>query len=355
MSICNLARPEIRQMRPYDAPTIATSWSRLNANEAAEFPYQLSGSGDVNRYPEMRPHKLSEAIAECFGITANCVCPTRGSSEGIDLLIRTFCRAYTDNIVILPPTFEMYSVYARMQAAEVREVPLLSEDDFKIDWSGIESACDDNTHLIFFCSPNNPSGSLVDPEALIEFANRRGNRSIIVVDEAYVEFSGRESLIAQIGKIENLVVLRTFSKAFALAGARCGAVVSTPEITKLISAMMSPYAISAPVTEIMLEALQPNNQNAARKQISRIVAARDALAKELAKIDQITRVWASFTNFLLVKFASSSIVCRSLEKQKIMIREFQGVATLENCARITVGSTSENDRLLNALRSIGAT
>ena len=161
MSIRDLARSEIRDLVPYDVPEVRADCLSLNANEAPLSPYQSFAADNINRYPELRPRSLRRAFSALYEIPVERICPVRGSSEGIDLIVRTFCRAYSDNVVVLPPTFDMYAAYAAMQAAEVRYAPLLCDPEFSVDWQAVEDQCNDNTRVVFLCSPNNPTGNLI--------------------------------------------------------------------------------------------------------------------------------------------------------------------------------------------------
>lgn len=353
MSICDIARPEIRHLLPYDAKPPAAGVTRLNANEAPASPYTSALPAHGNRYPELRPRSLQAALARLFDINNQNLCPTRGSSEGIDLLVRTFCRAYRDNVVILPPTFEMYAAYANMQAADVRAAPLLAAQDFAVDWQALADQCDENTRIIFLCSPNNPTGNLIPREEILEFANSRKGKSIVVVDEAYVEFSGQASLASEIDQLENLVILRTLSKAYALAGARCGAILASDAVIEIVSTLMSPYAISAPVTSLVLSALQEENRAAAERQIESIIQERNRLQNSLGNLEIIERVWPSMANFVLVRVSRPEIARGVLSDRQVAIREFNNIESLRNCSRITVGAPDENNRLIEALSVCG--
>ena len=354
MSICDLARPEIRELVPYDARPPAMESIRLNANEAPVSPYSSLDSADSNRYPELRPRSLQSALATLYGVDQNNLCPTRGSSEGIDLLVRAFCRAYRDNVVILPPTFEMYSAYAAMQAADVRSAPLNMDRGFAVDWQALADQCDENTRIVFLCSPNNPTGNIIPRNEILEFAESRAGKTIVIVDEAYIEFSGRTSLSSEINNLDNLVVLRTLSKAYALAGARCGAVLACDQVVELMTALMSPYALSTPVTQLVLAALEPDNHAAAEEQIAATKQERDKLRTRLGKLDVVDRVWPGYANFLLVRFTQPERVRDALAGQNVLIRGFNGVNSLQDCARITIGMPDENNRLVAALTSCGS-
>lgn len=351
MSICDIAREEIRALVPYDADPPDSDFVNLNANEAPTFPYDAQLAGTQNRYPELRPRSLQSALADLFGIDIKKLCPVRGSSEGIDLLIRAFCRAYRDNVVVLPPTFDMYAAYANMQGAEVRTAPLSVERDFAVDWALLDDQCDENTRMVFVCSPNNPTGNLIPKSEILEFTRSRAGKSVVVVDEAYIEFSGCPSLASEIDRHDNLVILRTLSKAYALAGARCGAVLADDAVIDLISALTSPYAISTPVTRLVLTALQGSNRDAAERQIADIVTERNQLSTRLEQLDCIDRVWPSFANFVLAQFKNADVAGDKLAAAKLTVRQFANNECLRNCARITVGTAEENNRLIDALGS----
>lgn len=349
MSVLELARPEIRDLVPYSSPSPPKGFIRLNANESTVLPYSDIPGDEANRYPEMQPLEIRTVLAELFGVEEEMLCPTRGSSEGIDLLIRTFCRAYTDNILVLPPTFEMYAAYARMHAADVREVPLQVDRDFSVDWSALRDACDDNTKVVFFCSPNNPTGNSMQSQDLLVFAQQMRDKAVVVVDEAYIEFSGSPSLAVSIKDNDNLVVLRTLSKAWALAGARCGAVLGDPALIRMVAAMMSPYAISGAVTQQIRSALSNANRKLAEVQISNTISERDRLCRLLEKSRAITRVWPSRANFILAEATNSRDLSAALAEHRVIVRQFPAGSPLQGLSRITIGTAAENNQLLSAV------
>jgi histidinol-phosphate aminotransferase len=300
----------------------------------------------LNRYPEIRPRLLQERLAERYGVTPECLLVTRGSSEAIDLLLRAFCRPGIDNVVVTPPTFSMYRVYAEIQGAAVRQVPLLAGNDFGLDLGAVVESCDERTKLIFACSPNNPTGNLIPAADLIELAEARRGRSLLVLDEAYVEFSGEESLAARSDLPDNVVVLRTLSKALALAGARCGVAIGCERLVRLLNGILAPYALATPVIDCVLAALGQRNELEAQQACRDIVQERERLAGALARNRQVARVWPSRANFLLVKFHNLARTQDMLRSHGLLIRDFPDDGALVNCARITVGSRTENDQLL---------
>ncbi len=345
----SLARPEIAALRPYVTAVQKSGTLRLNANEAPAAPLD----NGLNRYPPIRPFGLQARLATLFGVAASNLLVTRGSSEAIDLLIRTFCRAYTDDIVITPPSFSMYPVYARMQGAGVIEAPLDPADGFRLDTDALLAACTDNSKLIFICSPNNPTGTSVPLASIETLLRERAGRSLIVVDEAYIEFSNAASLITALERHDNLVVLRTLSKAWGLAGSRCGAVAADAHVIDLLARMLPPYAFSSPTTERVLESLSDVALERARGRIAAIVAERERLRTALPALGCVRTVWPSDSNFLLVRFDDLAAVQAHLEQHGILIRAFDGNPVLAQCARITVGTRAENERLLAALGTRG--
>lgn len=346
MTIQALARPEIRSLQPYFTALQQSGTVRLNANEAPWEPRVNGRASSLNRYPEVRPLLLQRRLAERYGVTQDQLLVTRGSSEAIDLLLRAFCRSGIDNVVVTPPTFSMYRIYADIQGAGVKSVPLTAENDFELEVDEVLAACDANTKLIFVCSPNNPTGNLVPIADLVALAQARKGQSLIVVDEAYIEFSGSESVAALTGVHDNLVVLRTLSKALALAGARCGAVVGSRCLTGLLNGILAPYALATPVIDCVLDALGAESEHAARRACAHIVRERERLSQALGQNHRVVKVWPSRANFLLVKFRSLTAVQEKLRANGVLIRDFGAETGLDNCARITVGSCDENDRLL---------
>ena len=342
MSIENLARPEIRDLRVYETSVQSNGAIRLHANESS---WMWDGDADsLNRYPEPRPGTLQSCLAERFGVSDENLLATRGSSEAIDLLIRSFCRAGEDNIVISPPTFVMYKVFAQIQGAEVISCPLMPENDFGIDVDSLLNRVTANSKLIFLCSPNNPTGNIVSEPDIVRLLEARKDQSIIVVDEAYIEFSGANTAATLIGNYDNLVVLRTLSKALALAGARCGAVIGNPAIIRMLNAVLAPYALATPVVDCVLRALSSDDLTKSELRIAETIREREHLLETLAESAYVKKVWPSQANFLLVHFHDLDSVQKRLKTERILIRDIS-----DDLARITVGSADENKRLLAAL------
>ena len=353
MTIANIARPEIRALKPYEAAIQVDDTIRLNANEA---PWNSSGDRfrrPLNRYPEIRPAGLRSALADRYGCEVDNLLVTRGSSEAIDLLLRVFCDAGRDNVVTSRPTFSMYRHYAKIQGAELREVELTADNDFVLDPDVLLDACDDATRLVFLCSPNNPTGTLMSRRDLLKVLDARRDSSAVVVDEAYIEFADQASVIELLDEYENLIVLRTLSKALAFAGARCGAVIGPREVIDMLNAVQAPYALATPVVECVENALQTECLNEADRWVSRIIAERKRLTDAIGGMPFVRRVWPSAANFFLIEVDNAAKLMRESNSDKVLLRYFGG--TLADCVRITVGTPTENDRLLQVLAAVGRT
>ena len=350
MSIAELARAELRALQPYRAAQQVESTIRLNANEAPWSSCADRFRRPLNRYPEIRPGSLAQALGAYFACDPSRLLVTRGISEAIDLLIRAFCREGIDNIVTTTPTFSMYGHYATVQGAAQRTVETLPEDDFEIDVDAVLEACDEKTRLIFICSPNNPTGTLVSRPALLDLLARRGDRSAIVVDEAYIEFSGEPSAVELLDRHPNLVVLRTLSKALAFAGARCGTVMGPVEVIRILNAIQAPYAMSTPVVECVEDALRSSVIDEAQGRIAEIMAERERLMTAMTSFHFVETVWPSAANFFLLRVDKGDAVIRRARDNGILLRDFGD--SLPNCVRVTVGSEAENDRLLELFAEI---
>jgi histidinol-phosphate aminotransferase len=342
------ARPDIRALTPYSHAAWEPSLERMHANE---LPWRVTGdisAAGLNRYPEPQPPQLVQGLARLYGVRTEQLLVGRGSDEAIDLLLRVFCRAGTDNIIHCPPTFGMYGVAARIQGAEVRAVPLCADAGFTLDQAGILAAADDNTKLVFVCSPNNPTASAVPPAQLLDLARQLAPRALLVVDEAYIDFADVPSLCPQLDEAPNLAILRTLSKAHGLAGARVGSLLAAPEIIALARKVIPPYAISELTVEAVIPLLQPPAIAAMRVRIAEIRAERARLAAGLKRLPLITRVWPSDANFLLVDCRDADEVLTRARRARLIIRDVRQSA-LPFSLRISVGTPEQNSRLLESL------
>ncbi len=353
MSVLDLARPEIRAMQPYSSARMEASGGvvLLNANESSWAP-----PGDdalhSNRYPDPQPPALIEALATLYGVRPSQVLVGRGSDEAIDLLVRAFCRAGQDAIAIQPPTFGMYAVCARIQNAAVVEIPLA--EDFSLDVDAVLAALTPAVKLVFVCAPNNPTGQRVTQEQVERLAEALSGRALLVVDEAYVEFADQASMAPLIDHYENLAVLRTLSKAWALAGARIGTLLAGEEVIGLLRRIIAPYPLPRPCVALALEALSPQGQVEARRHVAIVREQRERMATALAALSGVREVLPSQANFLAVRLDDPASVFQRLLGAGIVVRDVRRYPRLGDALRITIGTAEENDCVLAVLQDIYA-
>lgn len=343
-----LARPDILALKVYEHAAWRPELERLHANELPWSPSGGDARHGVNRYPEPQPRLLIERLAELYAVAPDTVLVGRGSDEAIDLLCRAFCRAGEDAVLVCPPTFGMYSVSARIQGATVYSVPLNMEHGFALDVSQLLDRCTADTRLVFLCSPNNPTGNLLDESAILHIARSLAGRAIVVVDEAYLEFSERASLTRLIGELPNLAVLRTLSKAYGLAGARCGTLIADPEIIRLLRRIIPPYAIPTLTQDAVLARLTSYALDAGRLQVATVLAERARLLHSLPRLARVTRVWPSSANFILAEFADAGAALELGCRAGLLVRDARAYPGLGRALRVTVGTPEQNSRLLEA-------
>ena len=347
-SVLDLARPELVALRPYQPGAWEPGMTRLNANESAwRLPSDPTERG-LNVYPPPRPESLRTALAEYYGIERERLLVTRGSSEAIDVLIRGFCRAGIDSILVTPPSFDMYRVYATIQGANIQSAPLGESFEFDID--RVLATVDESTRIVFVCSPNNPTGTIAGRDALAQLAVALQGRALLVVDAAYQDYADDQGLDALLSHYEHVVVLRTLSKFVALAGARCGAVLGAPAVIDFLEKVLPPYTFPTPSIEIVSAALEPKSLAVARQRIAETCAERMRLAQELLKLDSVVEVVPSQANFLLVRVRDRAAFTQQAHAGGVLVRSFAGEPTLVDCVRITIGRPEDNDKLLVALR-----
>ena len=346
--LISLARPEIRALEPYASArkTAGDDGLLLNANENP-WPPAARPDSRLNRYPEPQPAELRQRLSDYCGVAPASLLITRGSDEGIDLLVRTFCRPGRDAVSVCPPCFALYALSARIQGAPVHSVPLVAEaEGHVIDEAGLAAAA---ARLTFLCSPNNPTGDEVPADGLERLVTAARGRGLVVVDEAYLEFSGRESFAGLLDRWPNLVVLRTLSKAFGLAGCRLGVVLAHPEVIDLLGRVIPPYPLPAPAVEAGLEALGPEGIREMRRQVAEIMAGKAELVAGLQAHPGIHRVWPGAANFVLAGAADGPALVAAAGDAGIRLRDVSDQPGLENGVRITLGRPAENRRLLEFL------
>lgn len=346
-SVLDLARPDILQLQPYQHAAWDPSLERLHANE---MPWRAQGDNTragLNRYPEPQPKALVQRMAQLYDVPAANVLVGRGSDEAIDLLVRAFCRAGQDSVVITPPTFGFYKVAARIQGAGVIEVPL-SRDGFTLDAEAVVEA-GLRAKIVFLCSPNNPTGNLLDEAAMLRVCEKLAGRALVVLDEAYVEFSGQPSWTDRLMAQPNLVILRTLSKAYALAGARLGTLVAGTDVVGLLKRIIPPYAIPASTVDEVLALTEAPQRAMAAARIRTLLEERERMRGRLEGSRHVARVYPSDANFLLIECRDAGAFLAAGKAAGLIVRDFSLAPGLTNCLRISIGTPEQNRRLLAAV------
>ncbi|MGK0599189.1 histidinol-phosphate transaminase [Yokenella regensburgei] len=350
MSIEELARENVRNLTPYQSARRLGGkgdvW--LNANEfPTAVPFGLTRQ-TLNRYPECQPKAVIENYAQYAGLKPEQVLVSRGADEGIELLIRAFCEPGKDAILFCPPTYGMYSVSAETFGVEYRTVQAL--DDWQLNLPAIAEQLD-GVKVVYVCSPNNPTGQIINPQDLRVLLEMTRGKALVVADEAYIEFCPQATLAGWIADYPHLVVLRTLSKAFALAGLRCGFTLASEQVINLLLKVIAPYPLSTPVADIAAQALTPLGITQMRERVAQILSERQYLVSQLQETACVEQVFDSETNYILVRITASSAVFKSLWDQGIILRDQNKQPSLSGCLRITIGTRAESQRVIDALRA----
>lgn len=338
-----LTRANIKKLVPYSSARDEFSGEAKVFLDANENSLGSPLAKWYNRYPDPHQLQLKEEISKIKGIAPEHIFLGNGSDECIDLLYRCFCEPGKDNIIICPPTYGMYEVSANINDIAIKKAPLL--ESFQLDLIHLENLVDANTKIIWLCSPNNPTGNLLnrqDVEAVLN--NFTG---IVVIDEAYINFSRQKSFIQELTEYPNLVVMQTFSKAWGLAGLRLGMAFASTAIIEVMNRVKPPYNISQATQEIALQALE--NVGQVNDMIVELADMRDALTEVLKGMPGVQTVYPSDANFLLVKMDDARNVYEYLLTKAIVVRDRTKVKLCEDCLRITVGTEKENTDLVDAL------
>lgn len=340
MNIQNLVRENIKNLTPYSSARDEFSADTGVFLDANENPF-----GDFNRYPDPYQKTLKTEISKIKNIETNKIFLGNGSDEVIDLLMRIFAEPKKDKILVFNPTYGMYEVSANINDVEVVSYPL--NEDFQIEFKEDleEILKDENLKLVFVCSPNNPSGNLIARKSVLEILQKF--KGIVVVDEAYEDFSKEQSWISEIDNFPKLVVMQTFSKAWGMAGLRVGMAFAQPEILELMNKVKPPYNISVLNQKEVYNSLQ--NIEKFRENLNEILEQRSFVENELLKFNFVKKIYPSDANFLLVKVENADQLYNYLVDEKIIIRNRNKV--VENCVRITIGNQEENQKLLQSLKN----
>jgi histidinol-phosphate aminotransferase len=342
-SLQNITRKNILSLQPYSSARDEFTGEASVFLDANENPF----NAPFNRYPDPRQLALKNQLSQLKNIPADCIFLGNGSDEPIDLLFRAFCEPGTDNVVAISPTYGMYRVAADINNIAYREV--LLEEDYSLNSGKILTAKDSATKLIFLCSPNNPTGnSLNQAEVLRIIDNFNG---LVVLDEAYIDFCPEKSLLSNLQKYPNLVILQTLSKAWGLAALRLGMAFASPDIIAVLSKIKYPYNINLLTQQKALEMVQIEDQK--NKWVTSILEQKAVLAKELAELPLVIQLYPSDANFILVKTTAAKKIYQALVERQIIVRDRSKVALCGESLRITVGTEVENQLLIESLKEIG--
>lgn len=341
----NLLRENIKKLVPYSSARDEFKGEARIFLDANENSYGSPLTKWYNRYPDPLQIKVKEKLSEIKGVPVENIFLGNGSDECIDVLQRAFCEPGVDNIIICPPTYGMYEVSANINNITIKKVPL--RPNFQLDLAAIESAVDDNTKMIFLCSPNNPTGnSLLREDIEVVLNNYFG---LVVIDEAYINFSRFRSFTQELKDYPNLVVMQTLSKAWGLAALRVGMSFASEEIIGIMNKIKPPYNINQASQDLVLQAMEEVDQ--VNFMIKDIVQQRDNLQATLLGLPVVQKIYPSDANFLLVKVINAKETYDYLLAQGIVVRDRSKVTLCEGCLRITIGTPHENETLVESLRT----
>jgi len=342
MDITKLVRGNILKLKPYSSARDEFEGEASVFLDANENPYPT----DYNRYPDPHQKQLKKRISEIKKIKEELIFLGNGSDEAIDLLFRAFCEPGRDEVLIPQPTYGMYAVSASINDVKVNSVNLTN--DFDLDLDATLSAVTPQTKIIFLCSPNNPSGNLLSKEKVIEVI--KNFNGLVVVDEAYIDFTSSQSLTELLDQYKNLVVLQTLSKAWGLAGLRLGICFASVEIISLLDKIKPPYNISSVTQSLALERLQL--EEIKNQQVKEIIAQRKIMEAQLSESNVVEQVFPSDSNFLLVRVKNAKNIYDNLLNKGIVLRDRSNVILCNDCLRITIGTPKENQLLLDELKRL---
>lgn len=342
IDINTLVRRNVLNMKPYSSARDEFHGEAEIFLDANENPYP----SPYNRYPDPLQWSVKKKLAAIKGVTPEQIFLGNGSDEPIDLIIRAFCEPNQDSIMITEPTYGMYKVCAEVNAVNVQQV--LLTPDFDLDLDAIPNTFDATTKVIFLCSPNNPTGNVLNRDKIVEVLKRF--YGLVVIDEAYIDFTKSKSFIHELKKYPNLVILQTFSKAWGLAGLRLGMCFASEEIISILNKIKYPYNVNIRTQELAMEALE----HVYRKDIwvDEILQQRDWLKSALASLTIVEKIFPSDANFLLVRVKDAQSTYQYLTNNRIIVRDRSRVNLCYNCLRITVGTPEENKSLIEALKQL---
>ena len=342
MIIENLIRENIKSLKPYSSAReeFKNSASNLVYLDANENPFDTG----LNRYPDPQQNLVKAALAKIKNVYREQLLLGNGSDEVLDLIFRVFCEPKVDTVIVLPPTYGMYEVLANTNDVKILNISLL--DNYQPDVDEILKAQNSQTKLLFLCSPNNPTANSFNADKIETLIKKF--TGIVVIDEAYIDFSSQESWTRRLNEFPNLIVIQTLSKAYGLAGIRLGACYSSTKIISVLNKIKPPYNVNQLTQQTALKALQ--NSIKTNNEIAIIISERNQLIIDLEEISFIVKVYPSDANFLLVKVDNAIVRYHQLVEHKIIVRNRTNLPLCENCLRFTVGTKEENKKLMNTLK-----
>ncbi len=347
INIENLLRENIKKLQPYSSARDEYTGSIGLFLDANENSFGSIPDGEFNRYPDPHQNEIKKKLSKIKESNPENIFVGNGSDEAIDLLFRAFCEPGKDSVLIMPPTYGMYKVAADINDVEIIEVPLSTE--FQIETENVLNCLTSNSKLIFVCSPNNPSGNLLSRTSIKTILN--SFNGIVVLDEAYIDFTNEESWISELKKFNNLVVLQTFSKAWGLANIRVGMAFGDKKIISVLNKIKYPYNVNGVSQQIVIDAL--NSESVKNEIVEKIVSERNRLVEALLLNDNIEYVFPSDSNFILAKVRNANKVYDYLLENKIIVRNRSKMINCDECLRFTVGTENENMRLIDILSKYG--
>lgn len=351
MDINQLVRKNVQKLTPYQSARRIGGqgdvW--LNANEYPVAPHFELTEQTLNRYPEPQPEQVIKRYAQYAGVQCEQLIVSRGADEAIELLMRAFCEPEQDSILYCPPTYGMYQVSAETLGIKIKTVPTTS--DWQLDLQAIAQNLD-TVKLIYVCSPNNPTGNLIKPEDIKSLLKLANDRALVVIDEAYIEFTPQSSVVSWLNEYPNLVILRTLSKAFALAGLRCGFAIANKPVIDALQKVIAPYPLATPVADIASQALSKEGIETMRQNVEKLNNQKQTFIVALNKLSIVEKVYPSWSNYLCVKFQEGKDVFKTLWDQGIILRDQSKSTGQTNMIRISIGTQSECEAVITALKAI---
>jgi histidinol-phosphate aminotransferase len=342
MELERLVRKNIWNLKPYSSARDEFHGEAEIFLDANENPYPTP----YNRYPDPLQKKVKEQLAQIKNVGPQNIFLGNGSDEAIDLLIRAFCEPYQDEIIITDPTYGMYAVCADVNAVTARKVKLT--ESFDLDVASVRNTISKNTKLIFLCSPNNPTGNVLSTDKILAILEQFNG--LVVIDEAYIDFTDKQSFTEQLPVYSNLVVLQTFSKAWGLAGLRLGMCFASEKIISILNKIKYPYNVSIKTQELVLDAM--SNEKQKDQWVKGILTERQKLAVALKSLKIVKTIYPSDANFILVSVTDAPGAYEFLMDKGIIVRDRSKVALCDNCLRITVGTPAENQKLIDVLNQL---